>query len=363
MAITSSLKYRQIHAELLHTIRSGQFRAGDKLPTENELAHRFGASRSTVIRALRGIEEQGFITRRQGSGSFVADVQRVDRRRKTHLGLIKSVQSGRYVESIVDQIQARLTTLLQQQGSGLVVHTVGSDDDPAAVARKLAELRVSGTFMVPVNRAATNAKVAAVFVDAGLPVVLLDADFGPSPADRSGLDVVSVENRQGGFLQTRHLLDQGVHRIIYLGVNPPASTVVDRCQGYRDAMAAYGIEVPSEWICEVSSDQITEAFVDAIINTHRPGGIVCKSDEYAALFMRHALHLGVRIPQDVRLVGFDDRPIASLLPVTLTTIRQPTAEIAEMALQLMDMRLESPARVASRVELAGELVVRQSSVS
>lgn len=335
------------------------------MPSESDLAATFDASRSTIIRALREVEEQGLIERRQGSGSFVTPKAREREAVPcASIGLLQMAQSGRFADSVSDQIQSQLNALLQRRGSALIAHSIERDESPLAVARALIDQRVGGIFMVPIPSSHAggdvNAQVAALFAKANLPLVLLDGDYATFP-DRSSLDVVGIENRHCGYLQAEHLLAMGLRRVLFVGSNPPVPTAVERQLGYMDAMTARGIDVPSDWICHVASNDIDERFVAGLLERCRPEGIVFKSDEFAALTMRHLPALGIRIPQDLKLVGFDDRPIASLLPVTLTTVRQPIADIAEAALMLMESRIAQPAWAARRIQVAGKLVVRQSS--
>jgi DNA-binding LacI/PurR family transcriptional regulator len=356
------MKYQLISAELVSKIRSGMYRPGDKLPSENELAASYGASRSTVIRALREVGDQRLITRRQGSGSYVTRRALEQAGTRAAIGLMKPMQSGRYSDSVVDQLQSILGILLQRRNSALIVHSIEKDDVPASIAQSMSSRNVAGVFMVPMPPwypPQANREVADAIARSGQPLVLLDGDMAPRP-QRSEFDVVGTDNRHGGYLQTEHLLKLGLKRILYLGA-PAFPTVADRRLGYQEAMRDHGIEPPGEWLCEAPDDVIEADFVAGLIRKHRPEGIVCKSDEFAALLMHHLPPLGVRVPQDLKIVGFDDRPIGSLLPVTLTTVRQPVAEIAEAALALMDARLAKPDRTASYVQLAGKLIVRGSS--
>lgn len=362
---TGPLKYQHIRAELLAIVRSGKYQVGDKLPSESALVEAFNASRSTVIRALRDVEDEGLIERRQGAGSFVtAKARHQAQPVRTTIGLLRKVQSGRFPDSVVDQVQNRLSALLQRRGSALVVHTIEKDEPPLAIARQLLDRRLDGLFMVPIppDRATDDANRAVTdfIATENRPLVLLDGDIVCHP-HRSAFDVVGIENHRGGYVQTRHLLDAGLTRILFLNSAPPSPTTTERHFGYVDAMAGAGIDVPPGWTCAVASDEIDEAFVVDLVKRLRPEAIVCKSDEFAALLMRHLPAAGVRVPDDLMLVGFDDRPIASLLPVTLTTVRQPVAEIAEAALALLDDRIARPTRAAARIQFAGELVVRQST--
>lgn len=357
------LKHQQIKAELVSLVSSGAYQVGDKFPTESALAETFRASRSTIIRALKAIEEEGLIQRRQGSGSFVALQPANKVPVRTAVGILRAAQTRRFPDSIADQIQNRLSTLLQQRGSALISHTIEEGDDPVAVARKLTEQAVNGFFFVPIPPQADrnlNQPVLDLLASTKKPIVLLDGDYLAPPA-RSNFDVVGIENRRAGFMQTEHLLKLNLRRVLFLGSAPAEPNVTERQLGYQDAMRSVGINVPSEWMCGVDSAGINETFVADLIRQHAPDGIVCKSDEYAALLMRNLHNLGVRIPQDLKVVGFDDRPIASLLSVALTTVRQPIDEIAQTAMHLMDVRQQFPLRAASRIQISASLVVRQST--
>jgi GntR family transcriptional regulator of arabinose operon len=92
----------------------------------------------------------------------------------------------------------------------------------------------------------------------------------------------------------------------------------------------------------------------------RPDGIVCANDRTAARLMHTMLRLGYKVPEDVRLVGIDDAEYASLLQVPLTTLRQPTREIGDAALNAMLQRVARADLPARDILLQCDLVVRQS---
>jgi GntR family transcriptional regulator, arabinose operon transcriptional repressor len=100
--------------------------------------------------------------------------------------------------------------------------------------------------------------------------------------------------------------------------------------------------------------------VKTLMDRHHPQGIVCANDRTAALLMPTLLQLGHRVPEDVRLVGIDDVEYARLLPVPLTTLRQPTHQIGEVALSVMLERVQRRELAPRQVSLPCDLVVRQS---
>ena len=106
--------------------------------------------------------------------------------------------------------------------------------------------------------------------------------------------------------------------------------------------------------------QVTPPTIDELLDEYRPDGIVCANDCTAGAMMHTLLDLGVSIPGDVRLVGIDDIEYARLLPVPLTTLRQPTREIGDAALAAMLERVARPDIAARDILLHCELIVRGS---
>ncbi|HEX5472490.1 MAG TPA: substrate-binding domain-containing protein, partial [Lacipirellulaceae bacterium] len=115
----------------------------------------------------------------------------------------------------------------------------------------------------------------------------------------------------------------------------------------------------SEFIRHV--DPSEEAAIRQIVEEIRPDGIICSNDYLAARVMRVIRSMSLDIPEDIKLAGFDDVKYASLLPVPLTTIRQPCHEIGSSAIAVMVRRLSSPDRSPRDVLLNFELVIRASS--
>ena len=100
--------------------------------------------------------------------------------------------------------------------------------------------------------------------------------------------------------------------------------------------------------------------IKALMDRKRPDGLVCANDRTAALLMKALIHLGYRIPEDVRLVGIDDVDYARLLPVPLTTLRQPTHQLGQVALSVMLERVQRRDLPARHVRLHCDLIIRAS---
>jgi len=199
--------------------------------------------------------------------------------------------------------------------------------------------------------------VIDLFTRANVPVVLLDRDICDFP-QRSGHDLIGVDNIRGGYLLGQHLIDAGCRRTLFFSENVGFSSARARWSGYRAAMEANGREARSFGGDPDSADTVLDA-----VRKFNPDGIVCDNDRHAAMMMRHLLNAKISIPQQIKLSGFDDTPTASLLTVPLTTVRQPAGAIAMRALSVMNDRIEHPHLPPVHVAVHCELIVRESTAN
>lgn len=194
---------------------------------------------------------------------------------------------------------------------------------------------------------------------ARLPLVVID------PLEQPHSRVISVgsTNFAGGLEATRHLLSLGHRRIAYLGGPPSAACNQARLQGFRAAMEAAGLPVPDTYI-RVGEFQFANGLAggSALLDLPEPPtAVFAGSDETAAGVIEAARVRGLRIPQDLSVVGFDDTQVARYASPPLTTVRQPLREIAVVALRTA-LRLAAGEKLDSyHVELATELVIRRST--
>jgi GntR family transcriptional regulator, arabinose operon transcriptional repressor len=202
-----------------------------------------------------------------------------------------------------------------------------------------------------------NRRIAHALDEARIPIVLLDRTVVPYP-QRGHHDLVGIDNRRAGYVITAHLLRLGCRRIAFVGLPKAAATVDAREAGYREALYAW--DAPVDRALVHRFDPADTADVQAMMDTTRPDAIVCANDRTAARVMHTLLGLSVAIPGDVRLVGIDDLEYASLLPVPLTTLRQPTNQLGDAALAAMLDRVSRTDLPTRDILLHCELIVRDS---
>jgi DNA-binding LacI/PurR family transcriptional regulator len=353
-------KYRRVFEVLQREIQSGRFKSGDRLPSEAHLVGRFGASRITVGRAVRDLQLAGLVDRRAGSGTYVKPASRVG---ALSFGLlIPDLGDTEIFEPIC---QGMMSSPLAHEHAllwGSSTAAGGSKEDRAwHLCRQYIDRRVSGVFFAPLefsrDKDEVNNRIAQALDTAGIPVVLLDRTVHPYP-ERGHHDLVGIDNRRAGYRITEHLLRLGSRRIAFLGVQNAAATVDAREAGYREALYAW--DAPVERALVHRLDPADAAGVRSLMEATHPEAIVCANDWTAARLMHAILELGFAVPEDVRLVGIDDLEYASLLPVPLTTLRQPTREIGAAAFAAMLDRVARPGGAARDILLQTQLIVRRS---
>lgn len=363
---TATPKHHEVFTTLLQEIQEGQWQEGQRLPSEAQLTERFGLSRITVGRALRDLQAAGVITRRAGAGSFVT--RHTDARAARSFGvLIADLAETEIYEAICRGMMA--SPLAQEHA--LLFGSASRDLPPGDAARRderawhlcqqYIEREVDGVFFAPVSTLIEpddiNHRIVRALDAAGIPIVLLDRPVTNYP-DPGWHDLVGIDNRRAGYMMTTHLLDCGAQRVIFVRRPNSAPTVDARESGYRQAMNAR--QQPVDQVHGARLDPDDPDAVAAMLDRLRPDGIVCSSDRTAARLMHTLLKLGIRIPQSIRLVGIDDVEYASLLPVPLTTLRQPTLELGVVALSMMLTRVAHRDLPARDTRLRCEMVVRDS---
>jgi GntR family transcriptional regulator of arabinose operon len=352
-------KYRVIYEAVRKEIASGRYGDGQRLPNEVDLVKRFLVSRPTVARALRELQAQGVIERRAGSGTIVRNSGRV---RTGVFGLLIPNLGN---TEIFEPICAEMAREAQAAHHTLLWGDAARGDDAAGaraeeLCRRYIERGVSGVFFAPLElvpgAAEANRRIGAALQSAGLPVVLLDRDIEPFPA-RSRFDLVGIDNVSAGHRLAAHLLGLGCRRIRFVARPGSAETVEARIAGCREAVRQRGL--PAGALQVAYGDPADPAFLDGLLASG-DAALIGANDMTAALLLQGLAARGVDIPGRVRLAGFDDVKYATLLPVPLTTMRQPCREIGVAAVRAMVERIADPALPGRSILLPAELVVRQS---
>lgn len=353
-------KHKRVFDHLLNSIQSGELKPGDRLPSEAELGKLFEASRITVAKAVHDLQRMGLVTRRPGAGTHVQ--QPVQAGGRTFGLLIPELGITEIFEPIC---HGMMRTKFARPDALLWGNAGTATREMAKEAEQLMQFfiaqKVAGVFFAPIElvaeKDAVNRRLARSLERAQIPVVLLDRCYMPYP-ERSAHDLVGIDNRRAGYVVTAHLLAHGAQSVVFLGEEYAANTVDARITGFHEALRASG-RAPRECSVWRGSPQ-DEAFVGRMLDESKADAVVCANDLTAAHLMQTLIGMGRRIPEEIRITGFDDNKYASLLPVPLTTIHQDTTGLGATAMAVMLERLEHPELPPRDLLVPFKLVVRKS---
>lgn len=237
------------------------------------------------------------------------------------------------------------------------------DNSKAAeqVVQSFIAQKVAGVFFAPLehtaDKDAANRRIARALDRAQIPFVLLDRCYMPYP-ERSLHDLVGVDNRRAGYIATSHLLAHGVRRLVFFAEELAGNNVDARITGFYEALRNHG--TTPNWEPVWRGNPQDEVYVRRMLELSRPEGVICSNDLTAARLMQVLLGFGIRIPEELRIIGMDDVRYASLLPVPLTTIHQDCGGLGEVAMATMIDRLVHPELPIRDVLVPVRLVVRRS---
>ena len=323
-----------IYDAICSAIVDGKYIPGEKIPTEKEIAAQFSASRPTVGRAMRDLEQHGMLVRRQGAGTFVRNTTNSSTKTFGILIPWQGDDSFDSKTSVFTVMVSEISRILGRSGHTLslnesVCNDIGEISKQAnAICRQLIEHQVAGVFFMPIEDSVSdmklNVEIAEAFERADIAVVLLDRDINEW-SHRSKYDVVAIDNEYSSYVITRHLLKLGCKRIDFLTGVMGVTSVMGRIEGFWKALREAGISCEASRISQIDPIKLinlhvdnNKAELDPIVERIRSGqaeAIVCVNDMTAIRLMRHLLNIGISIPGDVRIVGFDDSPMDEFLPV------------------------------------------------
>ncbi|HSU47541.1 MAG TPA: LacI family DNA-binding transcriptional regulator [Arthrobacter sp.] len=325
--------------------------------TISEIAREAGVSVPTVSKVLNGHAHVAAETRARVEEIIARrDYARRPAKRRQKAGLVDLVFPGLGSEWALEIIEG-VERVAQDAGYGTVVSSLNLDGSRIRPwLANLAERKSDGLLMAVYQ---LDAKQIQRVKSLGIPVVLIDPVGQPGP----DLMTVGAANWEGGYSATEHLLQLGHKRIAMIGGREDLQCSSAREDGYISALRRAGISadpalmVPGDFSIE-AGEAATRKLLDL---PERPTAIFTGNDGQAMGAYRAARSAGLRIPEDLSIIGFDDIPAAEWIEPGLTTIRQPVVQMAETAMRALLRHLDGDEELPQRIELGTELVVRGST--
>jgi len=218
--------------------------------------------------------------------------------------------------------------------------------------------RVDG-IMISMAQNVEDFRLYEQMIDLGMPIVFFDRCV-----QGIGASCVSLDDEESSYRITGHLLAHGYTHLAHLSGSQKVSIGRSRLLGFRRALQERGIECREDLIIESGFQEADgyRAMKRLLINSvdPRPQAVVAVNDPAAFGAAKAILEHGLRIPEDIALVGFSDDIRAELMPTPLTTVRQPAYEVGKRAAQKLIAIVEGTSHQAENIQLQGEIIIRQS---
>ncbi|WP_042394478.1 LacI family DNA-binding transcriptional regulator [Streptacidiphilus carbonis] len=327
--------YQQVKRELLQAIGSGDYSPGAPFVTQRQICERFGVSHATAVRALNDLAAEGYVVRRRGSGTFVAE--RPLRRPLQAGGSISCVLQfqGPHVSQLLAGIEATCAEL------GYRLYLTHCEGDPRREERALLDAldhRADGVIVYPAQDGAPESAYTGL-LGRGVPLVLVDR-YRPDLAT----DAVVADNVGAGRRLTEALIAAGHRTMATLWDETTVTSVRDRLAGHIDALRSHGITVRPDLTVlrpfgALATERRQALLADLLRGPRPPTVLICANGYVLAEAAQALLALGFRIPGDVDLAGMDDAGPFDVLPLTAAAVSLPSREMGRRAMHLLHRRI------------------------
>jgi LacI family transcriptional regulator len=369
-AATHDPKYLCVAAAIEAELRRGSW-DGRKMPSVRGIALQHKVSVVTASRALQVLRDKGLIQTIERAGCYRIPPPTADR-----WAIVIRTTPGAWQRTTIAASRAGFEAVARREPMHLEFDafrlgpTVTLGEVTAAATAALGD-GVKGVFLLPARvsdeEAVVDRTFAAGCAQAGLPLVLLERGIrGDATLTH---DIVALDDTAAGRACTEHLLALGRQRVGFV-VGSPVSSHHDRAAGYLFAMHAAAETAPGKatafrpiLLRQSAALPTKDAYTELAgqVKREKLDGVVCYSDYTALGLVMELMQRGVRVPEDVAVVGFENLPIGDAFAVGLTSYDYPAEGLAEHAVRLMRERIKDPARPLVKVVVPGRLIVRNST--
>lgn len=330
--------------------------------TLEDIARETGVSRSTVSRVINHNPNVSEDVRQKVQEAILrtqyhphAAARALASQRTSTIGLIiPQTVSFFFTDPYYSHLTKGIAQACNQHDYTLAFFLVDSREDEEHIFPRICRSGMLDGVLVQIGHRGDQGIIGSL-VDAGVPFVVLGRPFRSD-----NVTYLDTDNVNASFQATSHLIRQGRSRIATI-TGPKDSTVgLDRLEGYRKALVSRGMPVDESLITEGDFTEIGGYYAMQRLLPAKPDAVFSSSDVMAIGAMRLVREMGLKIPEDVAFVGFDDLPLASLSDIQLTTMRQPVAQFGAQAVEILLDQIQNGNTFPRRVMMDTELIIRES---
>ncbi|MEH7414463.1 GntR family transcriptional regulator [Neobacillus drentensis] len=366
-------KYNMVKEKITEWITSGKVQPGEKIYSENELVKMFGVSRHTVRQAVGDLVHEGWLYREQGAGTFcsnkllqpnlesemISPIKSLNTNGK-NIGVITTYISDYIFPSIIKGIESYLTA----QGYSLTFACTDNDvEKEKQCLQTMLSRNIDGLIVEPTRSSNYNPNIHYYLQleQNNIPYLMINQFYSQLMPPH-----IIMNDEHGGFIATEHLINLGHEKIIGLFKTDDLQGV-NRMQGFIRAFREHNLpffpDMVITYTTEEKDSNLVEQLQQFFTTDDKPTAIVCYNDQLALQVLFMLRGIGLSVPEDVSIVGYDDSSLAEATDVKLTSVTHPK----------MDMGIEAAKWIVSAVEKRDgnehstvyepELVIRNSTAA
>ncbi len=350
--------YIQIVDELCRQIAMGKLRPGQKIRSQSELAEAYNVSLITVKKALWEMIKDGILYSRVGKGTYVSEQSALtDRKEYKSIGFVLTDLKSPFFSRILESVEKKAGVM----GFSLLLSSSDNKiEKEEYLIQDFRDMGVRGLIIASMDHIYKANPVIRQLEKENFPYVVVSFITDPD------ICFVGTDHEEGGYMATDHLVACGYKKIGYINGEDGNLCGEERKKGYLRALKRhkipyqnkyeYSLSFGGEWTDFRSGYEVGEKFCKS---DDRPDAVFAYNDLVALGFQKAILEAGLKIPDDIAIVGFDNINDCTTATIPLTTISQPTDRIGNIAVDVLYRKCRGE-EVETRQELRPQLVIRNS---
>ncbi len=360
--MTRTPLYLNIRNYILKQIEQGTIKDGEKIPTDDELMKKFSVSKGTVQKAVFELVKDGYLIRRQGSGTYVADREKTQLKKNICLLIPWPATS--------EGIQAKIFEGAEQacMERGFHLTPCLTHDSFEYTMRRLSSLlendRTDGIVLYPLESAESekNDRILEIAKINDVHIVIVDHLW--EGANIEDIPYITSDNYTASYELTKTLIEAGNKRIAYLRCQG-VSTSIERWRGYQDALKEANLPLREEYQLIVAERNVHRQGIQEtdvlLAMSEVPDVIMCAHDIIAKNVLMRLKEKGVSVPEKIKVAGFDDLDFSAYLNPPITTVRQQAFQMGYQATNFLIDKILGKLTSAPRVTLRCQVILRAST--
>lgn len=354
-------KYIQVMNWILDLIERENITPGEQVPSENQLVRELKVSRNTVRQALTYLVNQGVLSKRQGAGTFFEGRKDLHAQKVSMVGVVNHSHLG----SIYPQLIEGIEDALHDADLSMVLANCNFNKERELEAlERMIQQGIKGLIIEPLNNQELGSgdRIVQMMNKADFPIVFTNCTI---PWVRGSS--VNIDDVDAGYMATRYLLDKG-HRAISFVYKHQVQAGVHRMEGYQRALNEAGIDLEDDYLRAFSQDDEArhpgEFITRRLMELGRPPTAIFYYNDETALVGLHTLaNLGLNVPGDISVLGYDDLPQTRWANPPLTTFSHPKYQMGKWAVELLLEQMVAHDTTFNREILVKPVLVERLSVS